>query len=163
MMKEEMKTTVFGEVLAELLEARDMPPALAYVRGLLEGVNMDASELLERIEDAHAPHPGDEAMAVLSDRLELTRRERKDLAFAFTYEIRPPKTPEIPELSEAEEECLLSRIRTLDAINTAIASVEDNPQPNERVQAETLDELRMLADEARMEVKLTKKDYGKDY
>ncbi len=45
-------------------------------------------------------------------------------------------------------------------LNTAYAVVEDNPSPNPRVQAETLEELRMLAEEARMEVKQTKREYG---
>ncbi len=159
-MTEEMTNTVFGEVLGEMLWVRDMLARLAYVRGLLEGVNLDASELLERIEDAQAPHPGDEVMAALSDRLELTGRERREFAFAYTYEMRLPVTPEVPEMTPEQERVLLSRIRSLDAINTAIAVVEDNPQPNPRVQAETLEELRMLADEARMEVKQTKREYG---
>ena len=164
MKKAEMKNTVFGEVLAEFLEARDMPPVIPYVRGLVEGVNLDAELLIQRIEGTSTEHPGDEVMAALSDRLELTGRERRELAFAFTYEMRLPERPEIPELSDAQEECLQSRIRSLDAISTAIAVVEDNPQPNERVQAETLEELRMLEEEANMEVKQTKKNYGfKDY
>ena len=160
-MKEaEMKNTVFGEVLAELLEERDMPPVIPYVEGLVEGVNLDASKLIRRIEGTSTEHPGDEVMAALSDRLKLSEQERRKLAFAFTYEIRPPETPEVPEMTPEQESVLQSRIRSLDAINTAMAVVEAHPSPSERVQAETLDELQMLADEARMEVKETKRKYG---
>ncbi len=157
-MTEEMRKTVFGEVLAEFLEARDMPPAIPYVEGLAESVGIDAEKLIARIEDPNAEHPGH--LEEMADRLGLSRRERKELSFAFTYELRLPDMPGIPELSEAEEARLLSRIRSLDALYTAIATVEDNPQPNERVQAETLEELRMLADEANMEVKQIKREYG---
>ena len=159
-MTEEMTKTVFGEVLAELLEARDMPARLAYVEGLVEGVNLDAALLIQRIEGTSTEHPGDATMAALSDRLELSEQERRKLAFAFTYEIRPPRYPEVPELTDEQAKILWSRIQRLDAINTAIATVEDNPQPNPRVQAETLDELQMLADEANREVKHTKREYG---
>ena len=160
MMTEEMTNTVFGEVLAEMLEAREMPASLAYVEELVEGVNLDAAGLIRRIEGTSTEHPGDATMAALSDRLELTSQERRKLAFAYTYEVRPPKTPEVPEMTEEQDRALLSRIRSLDAINTAIATVEDNPSPNSRVQAETLDELQMLADEANMEVKRIKREYG---
>ena len=162
--KTKMTRTVFGEVLAELLEARDMPPAIPYVRGLMRRTGTDGEKLIERIEDAHAPHPGDATMAALSDRLELTMRERRELAFAFSYEMRSPKTPEVPEMTDEQVKVLWSRIQRLDAINTAIATVEDNPQPNSYVQEETLEELRTLSEEVNREVKQMKKEYGfKDY
>ncbi len=89
-MKEEMKNTVFGEVLAELLEARDMPARLAYVEGLVEGVSPDAALLIARIQGTSTEHPGDDVMAALSDRLELDERERSELAYAYAYEMRRP-------------------------------------------------------------------------
>ena len=162
MMTEEMTKTVFGEVLAELLEKRDMPARLAYVRGLVKRTSMDAERLIARIEGTSMKHPGE--LEELADRLELTSQERHELAFALAYEMRQPRYREVPEMTDEQVKLLWSRIQRLDAINTAIATVEDNPQPNSHVQEETLAELRTLSEQVNMEVKQMKKEFGfKDY
>ncbi len=90
-MKEaEMKNTVFGEVLAELLAARDMPAVIPYVRGLMRPTGTDGEKLIQRIEGSWAGHPGDATMGALSDRPKLSERERLELAFAMTFEDRLP-------------------------------------------------------------------------
>ncbi len=76
-----MTRTVFGEVLAELLEARDMPPVRPFVEGLVRRTSIDGEKLIRRIEDPNAEHPGD--LEEMADRLGLSRRERRELSFAF--------------------------------------------------------------------------------
>ncbi len=155
---QKLTKTVFGEVLAELLEARDMPAAIDYVEGLVEPTSIDGEKLVARIEGTSTEHPGD--LGELADRLELSRWERRALAFAFAYEQRLPKTPEIPELTEVQEHRLRLWLRRSDAFNNAYAIVEDNPSPNPRVQQEMLDELRAAAEEAQGNVNRLKREYG---
>ncbi len=157
-MTEEMRNTVFGEVLAELLEARDMPPAIPYVEGLAESAGIDAEKLIRRIEDPNAEHPG--GLEEMADRLKLSGRERRELSFAFTYERRLPKMPEVPEMTPEQEAILMRAIRKSDALNTAYAVVEDNPSPNPRVQEDMLDVLRSLGESAESDVNFLKRDYG---
>ena len=132
--KAEMKNTIFGEVLAELLEARDMPPVIPYVRGLMKRTGTDTDKLIARIEGEWAGHPGDATMAALSERLELSERERLELAYAMTFEGRRPEMPvfgavEITDEDAAQDWRELPRSemfnRVIVAVDGARAEAED--------------------------------------
>lgn len=133
-----------------------------------EGVRMweEAATAARAAADAISNGPGTiEANPAITQLVwDANVRAQEALRRAREREATPESEKDRFGLSPREGERLLALTRRSDAINTAIAVVEDNPQPNPQVQAETLDKLRMLSEEANMEVKQTKKEYGfKDY
>ncbi len=81
----ELKNTVFGEVLVELLEARGLPVTPFKVGKLAEDAGLDGWKVLERMA-AGVGYAG--LLDGLVVALGLSRPEMKDLAFAFTFEER---------------------------------------------------------------------------
>lgn len=81
---QEMRSTVFGEVLAELLEARDIPVTPFTVGKLAEGAGLNGWEVINRMADADAGYVG--YLDRLADALNLSRAERLGLAYAYTFE-----------------------------------------------------------------------------
>ncbi len=82
----QLRNTVFGEVLVELLEARGLPVTPFKVGKLAEDAGLDGWKVLDRMESAGAGYAG--PLDGLVSALDLTRPEMKDLAFAFTFEER---------------------------------------------------------------------------
>jgi hypothetical protein len=84
---QEMRSTVFGEVLAELLEARDIPVTPFTVGKLAEGAGLNGWEIINRMADADAGYVGYVGyLDRLADALNLSRAERLGLAYAYTFE-----------------------------------------------------------------------------
>ena len=86
----QMRQTVFGEVLAELLEARDLEVSPFAVGKLAEDAGLDGWKVLGRMADAATRGPAN--LGGLADALGLSEAERDELAFAFAFERRPPTT-----------------------------------------------------------------------
>lgn len=82
----EMRNTVFGEVLAELLEARDLPVTPARVGKLAEDAGLDGWKVLGRMADPDAEDTGH--LGGLGKALNLSEAEKIALAFAYTFERR---------------------------------------------------------------------------
>ena len=82
----EMRATVFGEVLAEMLEARDIPVTPFTVGKLAEDAGMDGWKVLARMADEDAGHAG--PLGGLADALALTEPEMMRLASAYAMERR---------------------------------------------------------------------------
>ncbi len=80
----EMRNTVFGEVFAELLEARGLPATPFKVGLLAERAGLDGWKVLNRMADAGAEYPG--PLDGLADELDLSEPEKMRLAFAHTFE-----------------------------------------------------------------------------
>ena len=87
----EMRNTVFGEVFAELLEARGYPVAPFEVGKLAEDVGLDGWKVINRMANAGAEYAG--PLDGLVRALDLSRSEMMGLAHAFTFEERRPATP----------------------------------------------------------------------
>ena len=87
----EMRSTVFGEVLAELMEAREIPVTPFNVGKRAEDAGLDGWKVLDRMADAAAEWPG--YLDGLAAALGLSGPERMELAFAYTYEQRRPEPP----------------------------------------------------------------------
>lgn len=87
----EMRNTAFGRVVAELLEAREMPITPFTAGKLAEDAGLDGWEFIDRMADASHGHIGylDEFAA----ELELTLPEMKRLAHAYTFEERLSPLP----------------------------------------------------------------------
>ncbi len=82
----ELKNTVFGEVFAEMLEARGLPVTPFKVGKLAEDAGLDGWKVLDRMAAAGTGYAGTLDGLVVA--LDLTRPEMKDRAFAFTFEER---------------------------------------------------------------------------
>jgi hypothetical protein len=82
----EMRNTVFGQVLAELLEQRRLPVTPFAVGKLAEDAGMDGWKLINRM--ARQDNEPPEDFGPLAAKLGLTEEEKLDLALAFTYERR---------------------------------------------------------------------------
>jgi hypothetical protein len=82
----EMRQTAFGEVLAELLEARDLPVTPFKVGKLAEDAGLDGWKVINRMADADAEDTGH--LGGLADALGLSESEKIQLAFAYTFERR---------------------------------------------------------------------------
>jgi hypothetical protein len=87
---EEMRATVFGQVLAELLEGRGLPVTPAKVGKLGEQSGLDGWKLINRMADAANKGPRD--LGGLAEALGLSEAERDELAFAFAFERRATTT-----------------------------------------------------------------------
>jgi hypothetical protein len=85
----EMRNTVFGEVLAELLEKREIPLTPFRVGKLAEDAGLDGWKVINRMASADAEPPHD--FGGLASALALTEPEKTELAFAFAYERRSPE------------------------------------------------------------------------
>jgi hypothetical protein len=81
----EMRNTVFGEVLAELLEARQLEVTPFKVGKLAEDVGLDGWKVINRMADAE--HAG--AFDGPARKLGLSEAEKDELAFAYAFERRP--------------------------------------------------------------------------
>lgn len=91
----ELRNTTFGEVFVELLEARSLPVTPFEIGLLAENAGLDGWKVLGRMAAAGTGYAG--PLDGLASALDLTRPERKDLAYAFTFEERrePERVPEI--------------------------------------------------------------------
>ncbi len=85
----ELKNTVFGEVLVELLEKRNLPVTPFKVGLLAENAGLDGWKVLDRMAAAGAGYAGPLDGLVVA--LQLSRPEMRDLAHAFTFEERRKK------------------------------------------------------------------------
>jgi hypothetical protein len=82
----EMRNTVFGEVLAELLEARGLEATPFKVGKLAEEAGLDGWKVINRMADADAEHAG--SLHGLAQKLDLSEPEKDELAAAYTFERR---------------------------------------------------------------------------
>ena len=87
----EMRNTVFGEVLAEILEARGLEVTPFKVGKLAEDAGMDGWKVIGRMADEDAEYAG--PFDGLSDALALTEPEKLELAHAHAFERRWPDAP----------------------------------------------------------------------
>jgi hypothetical protein len=78
--------SVFGEVLAELMEARGHAPTQENVAALADKVGLDAFRLQLRVRGEHMDFVG--GLEGLADELSLDERERGRLARAYAMEYR---------------------------------------------------------------------------
>jgi hypothetical protein len=85
---EEMRNTVFGEVLASLLEERGLEVTPFAVGKLAEEAGLDGWKVLGRMADTGNEPPG--YLDGLAAALDLTRAERIELALAYSMERRQP-------------------------------------------------------------------------
>ena len=86
----EMRQTVFGEVLAELLEARGLEVSPFAVGKLAEDAGLDGWKVLGRMADTGAEDAG--YLDGLAATLELSAAERMELALAYSMEQRRQPT-----------------------------------------------------------------------
>ena len=91
---EEMKNTVFGEVLASLLEDRGLPVTPARVGLLAEEAGLDGWRVINRVADAGAEDAGH--LDGLAAALELTQAEMVRLAVAYAFERRAQEFVTLP-------------------------------------------------------------------
>ena len=82
----ELRQTAFGQVVAELMESRDLEVTPFQVGKLGEKSGLDGWRLINRMADAGAADPGD--LDGLASDLDLTRAERDKLALAYAFEQR---------------------------------------------------------------------------
>ncbi len=82
----EMRSTVFGEVLAELLEKREIPVTPFRVGKLAEEAGLDGWKVINRMANAGAEYAG--PLDGLAEALDLSETEMMELAEAFTLERR---------------------------------------------------------------------------
>ncbi len=80
----EMRNTVFGEVLAELLEARGLEVSPFAVGKLAEGAGLDGWKVINRMADADVEDAGH--LDGLAGDLGLSLPEMVRLAVAYTFE-----------------------------------------------------------------------------
>lgn len=92
---EMMRGTVFGEVLAELLEKRELRVTPFDVGKLAEDAGLDGWKVINRMASTSGEGPGH--LDGLADALDLTEEERIELALAYVFErrayhpARPPR------------------------------------------------------------------------
>ncbi len=82
----EMRNTVFGEVLAELLEKRGLEVTPFKVGKLAEEAGLDGWKVINRMASADAEYAG--ALGGLAEALDLSEPEMMELAQAYTLEQR---------------------------------------------------------------------------
>jgi hypothetical protein len=84
----EMRNTVFGEVLAELLQQRGLEVTPFKVGKLAEEAGLDGWKVIGRMADAGKEPPG--YLDGLATTLGLSAAERMELALAYSMERRQP-------------------------------------------------------------------------
>jgi len=82
----EMRNTVFGQVLAELLQARGLEVSPFAVGKLAEEAGLDGWKLINRMADAGAEDAGH--LDGLGKALNLSEAEKIELSCAYTFERR---------------------------------------------------------------------------
>jgi hypothetical protein len=82
----QMRNTVFGKVLASLLQARGLEVTPFAVGALAEEAGLDGWQVINRMADAGNPSPG--PLNELVTRLGLTKPEMDELALAYALEER---------------------------------------------------------------------------
>jgi hypothetical protein len=82
----QLRAAVFGEVLASLLEERDLPVTPFAVGKLAEEAGLDGWRVINRMADADTEDAGH--LDGLAAALQLTRAEMVRLAFAYSFERR---------------------------------------------------------------------------
>jgi hypothetical protein len=90
----EMRNTVFGEVLAELLEARGLEVSPFAVGKLAEDAGLDGWKVIDRMADADTESPGH--LDGLVAALELSETEKVRLASAYAFERRAEEWADLP-------------------------------------------------------------------
>lgn len=90
----ELKSTTFGEVFVELLEARGISADPTTISDLVEGAGVDGQLFLDRMTNEEAEPPG--PLGKLVDVLGLSPQDTMDLAMAFAFEKRAPAPPRSP-------------------------------------------------------------------
>ena len=123
----EMKNTVFGEVLAELLEVREIPVTPATVGKFAEDAGLDGWAVIHRMADADAEHVS--YLDRLADALNLSRSERLCLAYAYTYEREAPMTTDRPPeggktVAELREEHGITREELAAGMSVSVRDLE---------------------------------------
>jgi hypothetical protein len=86
----ELRATIFGQVLAELLEARGLEVSPFKVGKLAEEAGLDGWKVLGRMADAGNEPPG--YLDGLATALGLSAAERMELALAYSMEQRRQPT-----------------------------------------------------------------------
>ena len=92
--REEMRNTVFGEVLASLLEERGLEVTPFKVGKLAEEAGLDGWKVIGRMADAGVEDAG--YLDGLAAALDLTRAEMVQLAFAYSFERRAEEFVTLP-------------------------------------------------------------------
>ena len=82
----ELRQTTFGEVLAELMEARGLEVSPFQVGKLGEQSGLDGWKLINRMANADAEDTGH--LGGLAKVLNLSEAEKIELSFAYTFERR---------------------------------------------------------------------------
>ncbi|MDP9481325.1 MAG: hypothetical protein M3R38_37620 [Actinomycetota bacterium] len=119
----QLTNTVFGEVFAELLEARSLPVTPFKIGLLAENAGLDGWKVLDRMAAAGTPYAG--PLDGLAVALDLSRSEMLDLAHAFTFEERR-KAECVPEILSKVNECLGEAIDRLDEVPPETFGGEDD-------------------------------------
>jgi len=89
-----MKNTVFGEVLAELLEERGLEVTPFKVGKLAEEASLDGWKLINRMAAADVEDAGH--LAGIATALELSETEKVRLAVAYAFERRAEEYLTLP-------------------------------------------------------------------
>ena len=82
----EMRNSVFGQVLASLLEERDLPVTPFAVGKLAEEAGVDGWRLINRMASASVEDTGH--LDGIAAALELSETEKVRLAYAYAFESR---------------------------------------------------------------------------
>jgi hypothetical protein len=90
----EMRATVFGQVLTEVLEERGLEVSPFRVGKLAEEAGLDGWKLINRMADAGAEDAG--YLDGLADALGLVVSEKIRLAFAYSFERRAEEFVTLP-------------------------------------------------------------------
>jgi hypothetical protein len=128
----EMRSTVFGEVLASLLEAREIPGTPFTVGKLAEDAGLDGRAVINRMA---ATAVGNSAgyLDGLADALDLSEPEKMRLALAYSLEERRNDHPDDPPASALSEvNGYLSH--ALDRLESVPAEAFENPEERFRLQ-----------------------------
>lgn len=82
----EMRNTVFGQVVVELLERRGIEPTPFNAGNIAEEAGLDGWRFINRMVDVRNEFPG--GLDGLDVRLDMTEAEMSDLAQVYAYERR---------------------------------------------------------------------------